>query len=154
ENCRVTAVYSSRESHAKMIATQFGIPNIHKNWQRLLESDQVDAVSICTPNFTHEPIALKALQEGKHVMLEKPMALSREQALRIVKAAKKADRVLRVHHNMRFDPAVRTVAKILKKKTIGELLAFKCSLTHRGPQAWNPKAKWFFNKGESGGGVL
>src|SRR5258708_3081201 len=90
ENCRLTAVYSSREDHAKRVAIQYGIPNIYKDWRRLLESDQVDAVSICTPNFTHAPIAVKALQEGKHVMLEKPMALNRAEALRIIHAAKKS----------------------------------------------------------------
>lgn len=154
ENCRLTAIYSSRVDHAKNVATQYGIPNIYKDWRRLLESDQVDAVSICTPNFTHAPIAIKALQEGKHVMLEKPMAINRAEALRIIQAAKKAKRVLMMHHNMRFDPAVRTVEKLFRKNIIGDIFAFKGSLTHRGPQAWNPKAKWFFNKSEAGGGAL
>ncbi len=154
EGCQVTALYSSREDHAKQVAQQYGVPHIYKNWSHLLESNHVDAVSICTPNFTHLPIALKALQEGKHVMLEKPMAMSRGECNKINQAAKKSKKVLMVHQNMRFDPAVRTAQKLLMKNIIGEIFAFKCSLTHRGPQAWNPKAKWFFNKQETGGGAL
>jgi len=154
DGCLLTAVYSSREEHAKQVAIQYGIPHIYKDWGKLLESSQVDAVSICTPNFTHMPIALKAFQEGKHVMLEKPMAINRAEAERIIQGAKKYKRILMVHHNMRFDPAIRTAEKLLRKNTIGEVFAFKCSLTHRGPQAWSPKAKWFFNKQETGGGAL
>jgi len=154
EGCQVTALYSSREAHAKQIATHYGVPHIYKDWNRLLESDHVDAVSICTPNYTHLPIALKAFQEGKHVMLEKPMALNQIEGMKIIQAAKKSKRTLMVHHNMRFDPAVRTAEKLLRKNSIGEVFAFKCSLTHRGPQAWSPKADWFFNKKEAGGGAL
>ena len=153
-NCQVTALYSSREAYAKQVATQYGVPHIYKDWRRLLESDQVDAVSICTPNFTHMPIALKAFQEGKHVMLEKPMALNPSEGQKIIQAAKKSGRTLMIHHNMRFDPAVRSAEKLIRKKIIGDIFAFKCSLTHLGPQAWSPKAKWFFNKKETGGGAL
>jgi predicted dehydrogenase len=152
--CRLTAVQSARESHAKRVAVQYGIPHIYKEWNRLLESDQVDAVSICTPNFTHAPIALKALREGKHVLVEKPMAVHREEALELVRTAESSGRILMVHHNMRFDPAVRTAGKLLGRKVIGRVFAFKGSLTHRGPQAWSPQARWFFDKTKSGGGAL
>lgn len=152
--CQLTAVHSQREDHARQIATQYGIPNIYKNCDRLLESDQVDAVSVCTPNFTHVPIALKALREGKHVLLEKPMAVNRAEAIDLIKAAGKAKKVLMIHHNMRFDPAVRTAEKLLRKKIIGDIFTFKGTLTHRGPEAWSPKADWFFDKEKSGGGAM
>ena len=152
--CRLVAVHSLREQHAKQVALQYGIPQIYKDWEKMLESEQLDAVSICTPNFTHVPIALKALSEGKHVLVEKPMALDRSGALQLIRAAKRAKRVLMVHHNMRFDPAVRTAERLLKKGIIGEILAFRGTLTHRGPQAWSPKATWFFDRSKSGGGAL
>lgn len=154
EGCQVTAVSSSREGHAKQTAVQFGVKHVYKDWRKLLESDHVDAVSICTPNFTHAPIGLKAFQEGKHVLMEKPIAVTSAEALSLVKAAKKAKRILMVHHNMRFDPAVRTAEMLLRKNVIGEVFAFKTSLTHRGPKAWSPKADWFFNLKQAGGGAL
>jgi UDP-N-acetylglucosamine 3-dehydrogenase len=152
--CQLTAIHSLREAHAKEVATQYLIPHIYKDWNRLLESDDVDAVSICTPNFTHVPIALKALREGKHVLVEKPMAMDRTGAMDLVKAAKKASLILMVHHNMRFDPAVRTAERLFRQKMIGDILAFRGILTHRGPQAWSPKADWFFDQAKSGGGAL
>jgi len=154
EGCQLTAVHSQREAHAKTVAAQYGIPYIYKDWKKMLESDHVDAVSICTPNFTHAEIALKALQEGKHVLVEKPIAVNSKEAESIIKAAAKYKRILMVHHNMRFDPAVRTAAKLLRKNIVGDILAFKASLTHRGPQAWSSKANWFFDKKKAGGGAL
>ena len=152
--CQITAVHSLREAHAKQVAIQYGIPHIYTDLNRLLESDQVDAVSICTPNFIHASITLKALREGKHVMVEKPMAVTRQEALDMIRAAAKAKKVLMVHHNMRFDPAVRTAEKLLRKKAIGDIFAFKGSLTHKGPEAWSPKANWFFDRHKSGGGAM
>lgn len=152
--CQVSAVHSQREAHAKQVATQYGIPIIYKDWIHLVESDHVDAVSICTPNFTHAAIAIRALRAGKHVMIEKPMAVTRSEAVEINHAAAKAKRVLMVHHNMRFDPAVRTAEKLIRQKAIGDIFTFKGSLTHRGPEAWSPKANWFFDRKRSGGGAF
>jgi predicted dehydrogenase len=152
--CKIVAVHSMREHHAKEVATQYGIPHIYKDCDRLLESKEVDAVSICTPNFTHAPIALKALKAGKHVMVEKPMAMNRVEAMAMLQAARKNKKILMLHHNMRFDPAVRTAAKLLRKGIIGDIFAAKSTLTHRGPQAWSPKADWFFDSRKSGGGAL
>jgi predicted dehydrogenase len=154
DGCQLTAVFSSREDHAKKIAIQYGIPTIYKDWKKLLASPQIDAVSICTPNFTHAPIALQALRQGKHVLVEKPMATSVKDARLMITEAKKRKRILMVHHNMRFDPAVRTAQKLIEKGTIGDVFAFACSLAHPGPRIWNPDAKWFFDIREAGGGTL
>jgi UDP-N-acetylglucosamine 3-dehydrogenase len=154
KNCKITSVYSSRERHARKVAALYGIPHIYKDWRDLLESGEVDAVSICTPNFTHAPIALAAFRKGIHVLVEKPMALSCLESIRLIRAARKAKRVLMVHHNMRFEPAVQTVKKLLQRKVIGHVFAFQARLTHCGPRAWNPKAKWFFDQRQSGGGAL
>ncbi len=154
QNCVLAAVYSKRIDHAREVAVQYGIPQIFTNWKRMLESKELDAVSICTPNFTHMPIAITALANGKHVLVEKPMALNRLECRRMVIEATRNKRVLMVHHNMRFDPAVRTAKKILDRGAIGKVVAFKTNLTHRGPRAWSRNADWFFDQPKSGGGAL
>lgn len=153
-NCVLMAVHSKREDHARRVALQYGIPHIFTDWEKMLESDTLDAVSICTPNFTHMPITLRALAKGKHVLVEKPMALSYREGVRMVREAKRGRRILMVHHNMRFDPAVRSAKEILDRGSIGKVLAFKANLTHRGPRAWSQKADWFFDLLKSGGGAL
>ena len=153
-SCRIAAVHSYREQHAKKIAKQFGIAFIYKDCDRMLKSKEIDAVSICTPNFTHAEITLRALKEGKHVLVEKPMAMNSVEAKAMIQMAHKTKKVLMVHQNMRFDPAIRTARNIIQKGTIGEIFALKSTLTHKGPQAWSPQADWFFDKRKSGGGAL
>ncbi len=153
-NCVLTAVHSKREDHARQVALRYGIPHIFTDWRKMLDSDHLDAVSICTPNFTHLPITLAALARGKHVLVEKPMAVSHREGTRMVRAAKARKRVLMVHHNMRFDPAIRSAKEILDRGSIGKVLAFKANLTHRGPRAWSQNADWFFDLLKSGGGAL
>jgi predicted dehydrogenase len=154
KGCRLTAVYSSREDAAKKIALQYGIPSVYTDWRLLLKSPEVDAVSVCTTNSTHAPITHQAFREGKHVLVEKPMATSVADARAMDRAARRAKKVLMVHHNMHFDPAIRTAAALLHKNVIGEVFSFKCSMAHRGPQNWSPTSKWFFEKRQAGGGVL
>jgi UDP-N-acetylglucosamine 3-dehydrogenase len=153
-DCVLTAVYSKRLDHARAVAVQYGIPHIFTDWKRMLGSKELDAVSVCTPNFTHMPITLTALARGKHVLVEKPMALNRREGQRMLAEARRTRRILMVHHNMRFDPAVRTAKKILDRGTIGAVVAFKTNLTHRGPRAWSRNADWFFDQPKSGGGAL
>lgn len=153
-SCILAAVHSKREEHARLVALQYGIPHIFADWHKMVESNAMDAVSICTPNFTHMPIALAALKNGKHVMVEKPMALSLSEGERMVKVAAQRRRILMVHHNMRFDPAVRSAREILEQGRIGKIIGFKANLTHRGPRAWSQNADWFFDLMKSGGGAL
>jgi predicted dehydrogenase len=87
-------------------------------------------------------------------MVEKPMAMSLLEGRRMVKAASDRRRILMVHHNMRFDPAVRSAKAILDQGRIGKIIAFKANLTHRGPRAWSQNADWFFDLVKSGGGAL
>src|ERR1700679_3968993 len=106
--CQITAVHSLREKHAKAIAKEFGVPHIYSNCDRLLESKDVDAVSICTANFSHSSITIKALKEGKHVLVEKPMAINSVEAKAMIQAAKTYKRILMWHQYLRFGSALRS----------------------------------------------
>src|SRR5215831_10778461 len=72
----VVAVCDPIEESARKAAEQFGVPRVFTDYRELLALSNLDAVSICTPNVYHEPIALAALESGCHVMCEKPLAMS------------------------------------------------------------------------------
>jgi predicted dehydrogenase len=150
----IQAIYSSRLAHARKIAQQYKIIEIFHHWEELLQSHQIEAVLVCTPNFTHFPIVMDALRNHKHVLVEKPMCLTIHQADQIIHQAQNMKRVLLVGHNMRFDPVVRTAQKMLHDNKIGSVFSFHATLAHSGPQVWSPKAKWFLNPAQVGGGVL
>ncbi len=88
----------------------------------LLRHEDIDAVTICTPTVTHADLALEALEAGKHLLLEKPMTDTVQQAQRVVDAAKSADALLMVGFVERFNPSVQTAAEVIDDGKIGELV--------------------------------
>lgn len=99
----VTAVTDVYQPLALERAKQYGIPNVHATYQELLQDPRVDAVVIAVPNDVHAPIAIEALQAGKHVLLEKPMAMNAASAKEIVKAHHKSGKVLMLSHQQRWE---------------------------------------------------
>lgn len=83
----VVAIASRRAGGAQEVADRFGIPIAFDSYQALLASDEIDAVYIPLPNHLHVPVAIEALQAGKHVLVEKPLALSAEEGQALVDAA-------------------------------------------------------------------
>ena len=77
-------------------------------YEALLKSEAVDAVSVCTPNFLHHPMTLAALKAGLHVLCEKPMAATLSEADEMIRAAKKARRVLQINQSCRYSPSYRS----------------------------------------------
>jgi len=124
------------------------------DWLAVIERHDVDAVSICTPNHLHEPIAVAAARAGKHVLVEKPMARSLEEADRMIDAAEASGVVLLPAHNVRFAPPFVAAATALERGDIGEPTGVRVAFGHAGPQHWAPEATWFRDPEQSGGGVL
>ena len=112
----------------------------------LLESD-VELVSIVTPHFTHAPIATRASQAGKHVVVEKAMCLTTEEATQMIDAAKAAGTMLAVHHNRRHDGNFRAVKEIVHSGRIGDV--FHIELT-AGGYGYGSHG-WYTTKAKSGG---
>ncbi len=81
----------------------------------LLEMD-IDGVSICTPNIAHHQTSVDALQAGKHVLVEKPLAITLEQGIEMVQAGKKAEKILTVGFQPRYDPNMQAVKKIVQSE--------------------------------------
>ena len=93
---------------------------IHRDYRRLLEDPAIEAVAIAVPNHLHAEIALAALQAGKHVLLEKPMATNLADCDRIVAAASRSGKVLTVGHEMRLSPQWGRIKTLIGEGAIGE----------------------------------
>ncbi len=128
----------------------FGAAARYSTPEDLIGDPRVEAVDICTPTNLHEPLALQALACGKHVLVEKPMALSGEACARMIRASEAAGRVLMVAQVLRFFPEyVAARAKILS----GELGRVRAATFRRrcAAPAWG---RWLKDPARSGGGVL
>lgn len=101
---------------------------LYSDFDALLSRDDIHGVSICTPTSSHAPIAISAMNAGKHVLCEKPMAASLEEAERMADAARMSGRVLLIDHRYLYDPLVKTLC--LHLKNIGEIFWVRTRSAH------------------------
>jgi predicted dehydrogenase len=105
EDVELVALCDRDREKVGRVAQKFGVPKATNRFDDLLEDESIDAIDICTPNFLHAPMATAALEAGKHVLCERPLSRSADEARQMAKAARKADRVLMcaVQHRFRAD---------------------------------------------------
>ena len=120
--------------------------------EQLLAIDAVDAVYIAVPNYLHVPLAAQALHAGKHVILEKPLALSRADAEPLVEAARGSDKHFMLGMNQRFTPQVQRARQLVAQGRIGR--AYHCKTYWRRRAGIPGIGSWFTRKTLSGGGGL
>ena len=147
----VAAVASSDADRAQQFARELGIPNAHPSVADLLANPDIDAVYISTTNEWHEPQALAAVAAGKHVLCEKPLALSLDGAQRMVVAAKMAGVVLGTNHHLRNAVSHRTMRELVQNGAVGQPLAarvFHAVFLPTHLQGWR------IDRPEAGGGVV
>ena len=107
---------------ARRLAAQFPVKRVDTDYRRILEDPALDAVHICTPNALHFAMAKAALEAGKHVLCEKPLATSVEEARKLVAAAARAGRRNCLNHNLRYYPMVQQMRRLCEAGELGEIL--------------------------------
>lgn len=143
-------------SRAEEMAQQYG-GKAYESIDEMLADETVDAVSVCSPNSTHAENTIRALQAGKHVLCEKPMALTLEESRAMLDAEKASGRILMLGHNQRLIRAHMKARELLSTGAIGRPLFFQCNFKHAGPESWsieNSANTWFFRKDQAHFGVM
>lgn len=148
------AISSAQEENARRVAAKYAIPEVFGSWQDLVNSPNVDVVSIVTPPHLHKEIAIAALHAGKHVICEKPMALNVREAEEMFAAAQAAPSQLAlIDHELRFHPMRLQLRQMIKEGAVGTLL--RVELQRLGPDRLNPGAPFtWWSDSERGGGML
>ncbi|HID06283.1 MAG TPA: Gfo/Idh/MocA family oxidoreductase, partial [Armatimonadetes bacterium] len=109
------------EERARQRAREFNVPHIFTDYRKLLRMDEIDAVSICTPHTLHAPIAIAALNAGKHVLCEKPMATTAKDAARMVRAARRNGKILQIGIHTRFSAIVQQAKRLIDDGLLGRI---------------------------------
>ncbi|MDC0703057.1 MULTISPECIES: Gfo/Idh/MocA family protein [Priestia] len=150
EQVELVAVCDINTERANSVAQQYGV-KVYTNYEELLASGTVEAVSVCTPNYLHAPISVAALNSGVHVLCEKPMATSEEEAKAMIEAAKTNGKKLMIGHNQRFVASHQKARELIEKGEIGKIYSFRTAFGHGGPEGWSVDGKdsWFFKKDEA-----
>jgi predicted dehydrogenase len=150
--CEVIGISDVNQTLARAQADQYGIPNVFETMDQLIESELVDAVIIGVPNKFHAQLAVKALEAGKHVLLEKPMAIDLNAARQIVKAKQESKATLMVAHQMRWESVPLQIKEQMERNELGDIYTAKAGWYRRkGIPGWGT---WFTQKELSGGGPL
>ena len=119
-----------------------------------MSRDDVDAVVVATPNALHRDVAVAAARAGKHVIVDKPMACTVVEADEMIAAAAATGVVLVPFQNARFVAPFAAAREVVAGGRLGEVTGLRAAFGHAGPQAWAPRATWFFDRTQSGGGCL
>lgn len=149
---QVTAIADSRPLRLEELRARYNIPYVYEEYNELIARDDLDIVVVATPNYLHAPVAIAALQNGKHVLCEKPMALTTAEAESMVQAAQKANRALMVAYSQRRFNDVETLKKYVDEGKLGRIYHAKASWMRR--QGIPGMGGWFTTKAMSGGGPL
>src|SRR5216684_6703578 len=156
KNCdgaRIVAIASARRERAAEVAREFAIDHVEDDWRALVARDDIDLVSIVTPVVTHCEMTLAALERGKAVLCEKPMAMNAGEALRMNERAREAGVLALIDHELRFLPGRMKMRELVRRGEIGKVR--HAQLTFRADSRADPNRPWnWWSDIKQGGGAL
>ena len=151
EDVELMALADSDPHKAEALSRRFGVPLV-LDAEDLLCSDELEAVFLCTPNDLHEEMAIAALEAGKHVFVERPLASTSAGAARVVEAARRSGRLLSIGMPHRFRPEVTALRSFVAGGELGDVYAVRGTWMTRPVAA--PGPGWRQSRKTAGGGAL
>ena len=145
------AVCDVEKARADAIAERYHIGATYADYREMLDQEQLDAVIVLAPHDLQEEVCLEAARRGKHILVEKPIARTLDEADRMIEAAHKANVTLMVGHNQRYVPAHRKIKELADENAFGRVLA--ASADH-WEDLIRPPGSWWRSKNAVGGGCL
>ncbi|MBW3109728.1 Gfo/Idh/MocA family protein, partial [Mammaliicoccus sciuri] len=138
---------------AQVAAKEYGTENakVYEDYQSLLKDDAIDVIHVCTPNSSHKELTVASLDAGKHVMCEKPMAKTTEEAQEMIEAAKRNGKKLTIGYQNRFRPDSQYLHKATERGDLGDIYFGKAhAIRRRAVPTWGV----FLDEEQQGGGPL
>lgn len=152
----IAGVFDVSRERAEAMAKDFG-GKVYDTAEALIADTSIDAVSVCVANAFHAPITIDALNHGKHVLCEKPMAITLKDCEDMLAAAEKNGKRLLIDHNQRLTPAHKKAKEIIASGELGRVISFAATFGHKGPEMWSADKSsntWFFKKNAAAFGSM
>lgn len=150
-NAEITAICDVSEKRLAEIGAKFNVKQRFINYPDLLKTD-VEAVSICVGNALHRKVAVAALKAGKHILLEKPMAMNAAEAAEIIAAGKKSKKIIQIGMVWRQAEQAKIVRDYIRQGLFGDIYHLRAVMIRR--RGIPGLGGWFTTKAASGGGPL
>ncbi|MCC6729008.1 MAG: Gfo/Idh/MocA family oxidoreductase [Chthonomonadales bacterium] len=151
-NAQLVALCDIDADRARRVADEFGVASVYSDYETMIAEASLDALSVCTPNALHAPVAVAALGAGIHVLCEKPLASSAAEGAKIVEAARKSKALFMVGMNNRFRGDTQVLKGYAEGGELGEIYYARCGWVRR--YGIPGMGGWFTRKATSGGGSL
>lgn len=151
-NVEIAALCDLDTARAQRLADQYGVRKIYSDYHVMLSEEKLDAVSVCTPNSLHAPVAIAALNAGCHVLCEKPLSINAAEGKKIVDAARKAKTKFMIGMNNRFRGDTQLLKKVIEHGDLGAIYYARCGWIRRN--GIPGMGSWFTQKAMAGGGPL
>ena len=148
DRVQLTAVCDIDETRAQEYAKKAGVEAVYTNFDQMLREADMEAVDNCTGHAQHAPLSIAAAEAGKHVIVEKAMALTVQECRDMIAAADKAGVHLMVAQHLRYSPDATAVKRLIDEGKLGDILAVRTHLTGRGP-----RGGWMLDA-NGGGGII
>jgi len=150
QNVELVALCDIVQERAEHASEQYG-GKVYTDYKEMIDREELDIVSVCTPNYLHAPVSIYASKAGVNVLCEKPMATSKEEADEMIAAAKESGKKLMIAHNQRFVPSHQKARQLIESGEVGKIYSFRTAFGHPGPEGWSVDGKdsWFFRKEEA-----
>lgn len=145
----LTAVASRTESGARELAAKYAIPKVFTDYRQMLLDPDIELVTIAAPNFAHAQIAIDCARAGKHVVCEKPLAMTLEEADEMIDVCRRQGVLLLYAEELFFAPKYVKAKEMADQGAFGKIFQVKQSEKHFGPHS-----DWFWDIERSGGGAL
>ena len=155
-DAEVYGFYDINLARAEELAKKYG-GKAYATYEELLADPEIVAVSVCAANHAHAEITIAALKAGKHVLCEKPMAVTLQECEDMVAAAKESGKYLMIGQNQRLAKAHAKAKELIEQGAIGKVLTFRTIFGHGGPETWSidPGSNvWFFDKTKAAMGAM
>jgi len=155
-NVTIKGFYDLNRLRAEEMVKDFG-GKVYDTAEELIADTDIDAVSICAANKDHAPLTISALNNNKHVLCEKPMAILLEDCEAMYKTAVANNKRLLIGHNQRLAPAHLKAKKLLDSGEMGRVISFQSTFGHGGPEMWSVDKSadtWFFKKASASFGSM
>lgn len=156
KDAEIAGYFDFHADRASGLAEQYG-GRVYTTIDELIAAQEIDAVSVCLANAAHAEVTIKALNAGKHVLCEKPMATTLADCEAMVAAAEKNGKALMIDQNQRLARAHVKAKSLIERGEIGRVLTFRTAFGHGGPETWSVDGTlntWFFDKKRAAMGVM
>ena len=154
DNCQLVSVNRKDYAQAEEFATEFGAQKWTREWQEMLDDENIDAVYVATPVYLHAEQTIAAARAGKHILCEKPMAMNAKECTDMIEAARTNNVKLGIAYYRHFYPVIQRTKELIAKGEIGKIVMVQINASSRFDASPGEPRHWLLVKEQSGGGPM